>query len=169
MRRALFIDRDGVICRMVKYEYGWDSPQTPGDVRLVEGITGIINWANHNNILVVEISNQPSVARGKMSQKISDAIEKSVDQLLRGQGAKIDYVYVCPHHPKGVVAELTGECDCRKPKPGLLIRAARELGIDLGDSFFLGDKAGDVEAGEAAGCKTILYLHGDDLPEKGEE
>lgn len=166
--RAFFIDRDGVMCRMVEYESGWDSPQKPEDLSLVDGIVELVEKIKEEGFVVIEISNQPSVAKGKMSLEVSDYIEARMHRLLNERGVKIDYVYICHHHPKGVIPELTCECDCRKPKPGLIVRAAKELGIDLAESFFLGDKASDVEAGKAAGCKTILYLHEDDLPEKVE-
>lgn len=159
-RKALFIDRDGVMIRMVKYKHGWDCPQNPGDVKLVREIEEVIGWANKNGLPVIEISNQPGVAKGKMSQETSDAIEKRTHELLAEKGVKVNGVYICPH--------LGGECDCRKPKPGLLLQAAKELGIDLEKSVFLGDKAGDVMAGKAAGCKTIIFLHNNDLPEKVE-
>ena len=168
-KRALFLDRDGIIDHMVLYGYGWDSPQKPEDVKLVIGIAKIISWANKNNILTIEVSNQPGVAKGKMTQKTSDAIEERVHQLLRGKRAIIDNVYICPHHPEAVIPELKKMCDCRKPKPGLLFRAAKELKIDLTNSIMLGDKAGDVEAGKKAGCKTIIYLHKKDSVNKVEE
>lgn len=166
MIKALFLDRDGVINHMVLYDHGWDSPQKPQDVTLVKGIEKIISWANKNKVPVVVVSNQPGVAKGKMTQEISDAIEARTYELLKERGAVINKAYICPHHPEAVVPELKMICDCRKPKPGLLIRAARELGIDLGKSVMLGDKASDVEAGKTAGCKTILYFHKEDTPGK---
>lgn len=165
-RPALFCDRDGVINRMVKYPDGWDSPQKPQDVRLVSGIEKVIMWANKNKILVVEVSNQPGVAKGKMDQKTSDAIEAKVHLLLGREGAVIDKTYICPHHPKAVVPGLKKLCDCRKPKPGLLLQAAHELGIDLAGSVILGDKASDVEAGRSVGCKTIIFIHNEDAQNK---
>ena len=167
--KAFFVDRDGVVNRMVRYEYGWDSPQKPEDVVLVDEIVEVIEWANKKRIPVVEISNQPGVAKGKMTREQSMAIEEKVHKLLKIRGVRIDYKYICQHHPKGVVPELTMVCECRKPKPGLLLQAARELNIDLPSSFFLGDKAADAAAGKAAGCKTIIYLHDEDVPEKVEE
>src|SRR3989344_4084977 len=91
--RAFFIDRDGVICRMTEYEKGWDSPQRPEDIRLVEGIAELIRKVKEEGFVTVEISNQPGVAKGKMSQEMSDAIEARVHQLLDEQGVKIDYVF----------------------------------------------------------------------------
>lgn len=165
--KVLFIDRDGVINQVVKNEKGeYDSPQKVDLVYLVDGIEKILAWANTNGIKVIEISNQPGAAKGKISMKILDDIEIKIDNLLKEKGVKIDYKYICYHHPKGVVPELTLDCDCRKPKPGLLLRAAKDLKIDLKNSVFLGDRDWDVLAGKAAGCKTIIYLFKQDNPEK---
>ncbi|MFZ2202610.1 MAG: HAD-IIIA family hydrolase [Microgenomates group bacterium] len=163
---ALFLDRDGVMNRMVKCGTGWDSPHKVEAVVLVPETVEVIRWANDRSIPVIEISNQPGVAKGKLTQKESDAIQRKVEYLLGQKGARLDKVYVCPHHPNGVVPGLTRECDCRKPKPGLLLRAAKEVGIDLEKSVFLGDKESDALAGKAAGCKTIIYLHDEDELEK---
>lgn len=162
----LFLDRDGVINRMVRYEYGFDSPQSPGDVLLVSGIVELIKWVNTKGIKVIEVTNQPSVAKGKMSIETSSEIENEIDVLLNKDGAYIDKKYICYHHPKGVVAGLSIDCDCRKPKPGLLIQAAKEFDIDLSKSVFLGDKSTDVNCGKMAGCKTMILLHSEDEPEK---
>jgi len=150
MKEALFTDRDGIMSRMVKYSYDWDSPQHPEDVVLVDGIEEVISWANKNGIPVIEISNQPGVAKGKMTQGTSDAIEARVHELLKEKGAYIDKTYICPHSTNAIVASLKVDCDCRKPKPGV----------------FLGDKDTDVTAGQRAGTKTLLYIHGEDEAEK---
>lgn len=169
MRGVLFIDRDGVINRMVRYYYGWDSPQKEKDVELVSNIEKVIFWANKNGIPVVEVSNQPGVAKGKMDQKTSDAIEAKVHLLLKYKGVYIDRKHICSHHPKAVVSRLRVICDCRKPKPGLLRQAAQELKIDLKKSIFLGDKASDIKAGRTCGCKTMVFLHKEDEEDKIEE
>jgi D-glycero-D-manno-heptose 1,7-bisphosphate phosphatase len=137
----------------------YDSPQSIEQVSLVNGIEKIIGWANINGIKVVEISNQPAVAKGKMSLSTSDEIEEKIDSLLKNKKVRIDKKYICYHHP-------SSGCECRKPKPGLLIQAAKELDIDLKNSVFLGDRDWDVLAGKAAGCKTIVYLFKEDSPEK---
>jgi len=160
------MDRDGVINRMVLYKTSWDSPQKPKDVRLVPNIEKIISWANKNKIPVVEVSNQPGVAKGKMTQEVSDAIEARVHELLKEKGAVINKAYICPHHPNAVVLKLKRVCNCRKPKPGLILRAKKELHINLRNSIFLGDKASDAIAGRAAGVKTVVYLHHEDETKK---
>jgi len=171
MKKALFLDRDGVICKMVfDHELGlYDSPQRVIDVSLVPGIEKVINLIKEKGYFIIEASNQPGVAKGKITKEISDAIEARVHQLLREKGVKIDGKYICHHHPRGIVPNLTIKCNCRKPKPGLLLQAAREFNIDLEKSIFLGDNASDVEAGKNAGCRTIIYLHGGDTPEKVEK
>jgi len=157
------------MCKMVRYGDKWDSAQRVEDVKLVEGAGEIIKWANDNGVLTVEVSNQPGVAKGKMTRQLSDAIEARVHSLLTEQGARVDHKYICLHHPKGIVAELAIECDCRKPKPGLILRAAKEIGIDLSKSLFLGDKASDAQAGKSAGVKTVLFIHQNDETTKVEE
>ncbi len=163
---ALFVDRDGVINKMVKYEGVFDSPLVIDDVKLLPGIVDIIKWANKNGFPVIEISNQPGVAKGKMSKVSQQSIEKRVHVLLKKKGAKINKIYICPHHPKGVVKKFAIVCDCRKPKPGLILRAASDLNIDLEKSIFMGDSSTDVEAGKAAGVKTIIHLHSNNEVEK---
>lgn len=166
MSGALFLDRDGIISRMVKYNYGWDSPQQPQDVRLVDDIAEIITWADRRKIPVIEITNQPGVALGKMSQETADTIEKKIHELLRLKGANMDGSYICPHHPDALIPELKMVCDCRKPKPGLLLKAAKELDIDPAKSIFVGDNASDVKAAKNAGVKSLIYINGEDLPAK---
>lgn len=165
-KAALFIDRDGVINRMKLYSYGWDSPQSTGDITLVNGVEKIIGWANKNSIEVIEISNQPGVAKGKMTRKTSDEIEKGVHSLLKNHNIYINHKYFCYHHPEAKVKKYKKLCDCRKPKPGLLLKAAEDLKIDIKNSIFLGDNASDAEAGITAGCKTIIFSHKEDNPKK---
>lgn len=168
-KRALFLDRDGVICHMVKYPGGFDSAQRVEDVKLVHGIENVILTAKSKGWEVFEISNQPGVAKGKQTQELSDAIEAKVHSLLKEGAVEVDGVYICNHHPQAVVPQLAVGCDCRKPKPGLLLRAAEEYNIDLPSSVFYGDKASDVQASKAAGCKSMVLLHNEDTPDKVEE
>lgn len=165
-KQALFLDRDGIICKMVNYKNGFDSPQKVKDVKLIEGIVNIIQIARNKDWKVIEISNQPGVAKGKQTPELSDSIEQKAHDLLKKKGVDVNAVYICHHHPQGVVPELSIECDCRKPKPGLLIKASNEHNIDLPNSIFYGDKASDVEVGKAAGCKTMILLHNEDTPDK---
>lgn len=165
--KALFIDRDGVINNMVIQENGlFDSPQNLEQVSLVDGISEVVRWANENKIPVIMISNQPGVALGKMDMVTMENIEGKINDLLKRKGVVIDKIYKCLHHPKAVTADLKIACDCRKPKPGLIEKAALENDIELTSSVFLGDNVTDLEAGNTAGCKTILFLHKMDLPDK---
>ena len=164
--RALFLDRDGIMCHLIEYAYGFDSVQRVEDVRLVSGIDVVINCARENKWPVFEVSNQPGVALGKQTQELSDAIEARVHELLHEAGVSVDTAYICPHDTRGVVLELSINCDCCKPKPGMLYRAAQEHNVDLNASMFYGDKATDVQAAIAAGCKSMLLLHREDEPEK---
>jgi D-glycero-D-manno-heptose 1,7-bisphosphate phosphatase len=115
--RALFLDRDGVINRMVKYGAIWDSPQKPSDVSLVPGIESVIAWANKIEIPVIQISNQPGVAKGKLTQEMADLIQAEVHDQLRNHSVYINASFVCPHHPNAVDKQLRVVCDCRKPAP----------------------------------------------------
>lgn len=164
--RVLFLDRDGIMCHLIEYSYGFDSVQRVEDVRLVSGIDTVIKCAREKRWSVFEVSNQPGVALGKQTQELSDAIEARVHELLHETGVSIDTAYICPHDTRGVVPELSINCDYCKPKPGMLYRAAQEHNIDLSASIFYGDKATDVQAASATGCKSILLLHQEDEPQK---
>lgn len=169
MKRAVFLDRDGVITKMVLQKNGiYDSPQAINQVNLVEGITEVVNLLNKKNIPVIEITNQPGVALGKTSWKDLEEIERKAHLLLGQKRASINKIYRCFHHPKSQDIKLKIICNCRKPKPGLLFKAAKELNLDLNNSFFIGDNATDMEAGKATGCSTILFFHPFDLAEKRE-
>ena len=164
--KALFLDRDGLICHIVEYINGFDGPQKVEDVKLIEGIENVIQLAKSKKWKVIEISNQPGVAKGKQTSQLAAAIEAKVHTLLKEANVSVDATYICQHAPHGVVKKLSIECDCRKPKPGLLLKAAYDYNIDLSASIFYGDKATDVQASIAAGCKSMILLHTEDVPEK---
>ncbi|MBI2596924.1 HAD-IIIA family hydrolase [Candidatus Daviesbacteria bacterium] len=166
MKKALFLDRDGVINQMISYKGEFDSPKKVSDVKLVEGVAEVISWLNKKNIPVIEVTNQPGVALGKVNWKTLEAIEKSIHNLLVKDGVRINKVYRCFHHPKAILLDFKLECNCRKPKTGMLIQAAKDLEIKLSESVLFGDNATDIEAGKRVGCKTILFLHTNDTPEK---
>lgn len=166
MVKVVFIDRDGVVNQMVSYRGKFDSPRKASHVKLVEGVTEVISWLNKKNIPVVEITNQPGVALGKFDWKILEEIEKKINNLLIKEGAKINKVYRCFHHPKALLSDLKSECNCRKPKTGMLIQAAKDLDIKFSESILVGDSATDIEAGKKIGCKTILFYHTNDIAEK---
>lgn len=150
LRRAVFLDRDGTL----NVDSGYVS--RPQDVQLVEhAADGAKMLADAGYVLVIA-SNQSGIARGMTTQAQADAVDERLLTLLAQRGVMVQAVYRCPHLPAGSVAEFSIECDCRKPKPGMLVQAARELAINLEASWMIGDGARDVEAGLAAGCQAIL-------------
>lgn len=160
MKPALFLDRDGILNEMVYDEdHGlFDSPRRPDQVRLVRGAAELVQAAHANGYDVVVVTNQPGIAKGTLTGGMLDAVNGRLAELLREQGAAWDAIYHCPHHPRGsgVSNAFVRDCDCRKPKPGMLLQAARERSLDLGRSWMVGDGVVDVAAGRAAGCRTIL-------------
>ncbi len=160
--KAIFLDRDGVINEMVyNPEFGIaDSPHNTKEFKFLDGIVQAIKIFNRMGFLVVFASNQPDVAKGKMTLELLEKIDKKIERELKKKGAHLDAIYYCLHHPeKGFsdeVPELKINCNCRKPKPGLLLKAAKELNIDLSKSYMIGDGLTDIKAGKRAGCKTIF-------------
>ena len=153
-QKAIFLDRDGTINVFDGFIV------KPEQIRLVNDAAQAIREINSSEYLVICVTNQPVIARGDVTFEELDAIHAKLDSLLGEQGAYLDDLFFCPHHPdKGFVderAEFKIECDCRKPKPGLLIRAAQKYNIDLSKSYMIGDTERDVEAGRAAGCTSLL-------------
>jgi D-glycero-D-manno-heptose 1,7-bisphosphate phosphatase len=133
-----------------------DSPANPDEFRLLPHVAEAVRNVKELGFLAIVISNQPGIAKGKFSPALLDRMTEKMLSELAGAGAQIDAVYYCHHHPDGVVKEYQLSCDCRKPKPGLLIKAAADMNIDLGSSYMVGDGITDIQAGQAAGTKTIL-------------
>jgi D-glycero-D-manno-heptose 1,7-bisphosphate phosphatase len=157
-RPAVFVDRDGVINELVPDPGSGllESPLTTGDVALIDGAAAALRRLASAGRLLVGVSNQPSAAKGVMSLDRLYAIQARVLELLVAEGVRFDDFRLCLHHPDGVVAELSRGCDCRKPAPGMLLKVASELDIDLERSWMIGDTDADVLAGRAAGCRTVL-------------
>jgi D-glycero-D-manno-heptose 1,7-bisphosphate phosphatase len=158
MNRAVFLDRDGVINAMVyNTEFGLvDSPANPREFRLLPGAADAIRWINQLGFLAVVISNQPGIAKGKFSLALLEAMTHLMRSELAAHGAILDAVYYCYHHPDGVIRQYRQVCECRKPKPGMLLQASAEMGIALDRSYFIGDGITDMQAGQAAGTTNIL-------------
>ena len=153
-QKAVFLDRDGTINRYKGFLKNID------DFELIPGVTDAIKKLNSSGYLVIVITNQPVVARGEVTFEELEEIHKKMETLLGLEGAYIDGLYFCPHHPnkgyEGEIAQLKFDCDCRKPKPGMLLKAAKDFNIDLSQSFMVGDSENDVKAGIAAGCRSVL-------------
>jgi D-sedoheptulose 7-phosphate isomerase len=157
LNRAVFLDRDGVINDLVYYpEAGIiDSPFTPELFRLLPQVDEAIRRLNEAGFKVVVATNQPGIAKGHFSEVTLAEMQTKMVRELEKRGAHLDGVYYCPHHPEGI-NDYRLDCECRKPKPGLLLQAARELDIDLGASFMVGDSLSDIKTGQNANCHTVL-------------
>jgi len=150
LRAAVFLDKDGTVLADVPYNV---APERMAYAPMA--LAGLSRLAQTDLSLVV-ISNQPGVARGLFAADALNAVGVKLAAMFQAARAHLDGFYWCPHHPEGVVQPYAMACDCRKPKPGLLLRAAQELGLDLAESWFIGDILDDVEAGNRAGCRSIL-------------
>lgn len=157
-RKGVFLDRDGVInAYTYNAEFGTiDSPAHPDQFVLTPGAAEAIARLNEHKLLVVVVSNQPGIAKGKFSRSLLDEVTGKMKRQIEEASGRLDAVYYCLHHPEGTVEQYRGICDCRKPKPGLLLQAARELQIDLAQSYMVGDGIVDVLAGRQAGTRTIF-------------
>jgi len=153
---AVFLDRDGTINQDTNYL------SNPDEVRLIPGSAQAIARLNRAGLAVVVVTNQSGLARGFYSHEDLQAVHAELDRLLAAHGARVDAYYHCPHHPEGVVEHLALECDCRKPGPGMVLRAAEELDLRLTGSFMVGDRPGDVGCALAAGLYAVRVLSGPD-------
>ncbi|MBQ7731019.1 MAG: HAD family hydrolase [Lentisphaeria bacterium] len=152
MRQACFFDRDGVIIEEADYIHD------PALVRLCPFAAEAVRAMHDAGRLVIVVSNQSGIARGYFTEADLKAVDARMNELLEAEGAHIDATYYCYHHKKGVIPEYAIDCDCRKPKPGLFLRAAKDLDIDLAASFMIGDKESDLEAGLNAGCRGVALV-----------
>lgn len=153
-QKAIFLDRDGTINEYVGFLTDIK------EFRLLDGVAEAIRKINASGYLAIVVTNQPIIARGEVSFTELQEIHNKMETLLGAEGAYIDAIYFCPHHPdkgfEGERVEYKISCDCRKPKPGMLLKAAEDFNIDLSRSWMVGDGKNDVEAGKNAGCKTVL-------------
>jgi histidinol-phosphate phosphatase family protein len=157
-QRAVFLDRDGTLNREV------DGVRAPEQLELLPGVADAIHRLNHHGWRAVVVSNQPVVAKGFCREADVQAIHNKLETLLGREHAFVDRIYYCPHHPEkgfaGERADLKIDCACRKPKPGMVFQAAKELNIDLAQSWFIGDTTTDVQTARNAGVKSILVRTG---------
>ncbi len=153
-QKAVFLDRDGTINKYVGFLRDID------DFELLPGVADAIKLINNSGWLAIVVTNQPVIARGEVTKEELERIHMKMETLLGKEGAYIDALYYCPHHPdkgfEGEIPELKFECDCRKPKPGMLLQAAYDFNIDLRSSWMIGDGKNDILAGINAGCRTAL-------------
>lgn len=153
-QKAVFLDRDGTINKYVGFLRKID------DFELLPSISDAIKKINASGYLVIVVTNQPVIARGEVTWDELEEIHNKMETELGNNGAYLDGIYFCPHHPhkgyEGEVTELKFDCACRKPKPGMLLKAAEDFNIDLSQSWMIGDGETDVKAGIAAGCRTVL-------------
>jgi D-glycero-D-manno-heptose 1,7-bisphosphate phosphatase len=149
-RVGVFLDRDGTLT--LPYHH----PTRPEHLVPRDGIVAPLRRLADAGVALVIVTNQSVLARGLLTGDGFAAAQLSFEQGLAAAGVHFDGVYHCPHHPEGVVAALAMRCGCRKPEPGMLLRAAAEHGIDLARSWMVGDQPSDVEAGRRAGCRTVL-------------
>lgn len=153
-QKAIFLDRDGTINKYVGFLRNID------DFELLPGVTEAIRKINSSGYLAVVVTNQPVIARGEVTFEQLDEIHNKMETLLGQEGAYLDAIYFCPHHPdkgfEGEIPELKIDCGCRKPKPGMLFRAAEDFNIDMNSSWMVGDGRIDIKAGQNAGCRTAL-------------
>jgi len=150
MNRAVFLDRDGVITKDSGFVHKLS------DFHLLRGAAEAIRMLNVAGFLVIVVTNQSGVARGIFSRFALEEFNSHMVSELAKRGARLDGIYTCPHHPEGKIKQYSKACGCRKPGPGLLLRAAKEHGIHLGASWMIGDRDSDMAAGKAAGCSTLL-------------
>ena len=150
LRPAVFLDKDGTVIENVPYNVD------PEKIRLVATAAAGLTALSGAGYQLVIISNQSGVARGLFAEEALSNVKERVEKLLAEVGVPLAGFYYCPHHPQGSVASYTTVCDCRKPAPGMLMRAARELNLDLARSWMVGDLLDDMEAGHGAGCRTVL-------------
>lgn len=157
-QKAIFLDRDGTINKYVGFLRNIDN------FELIDGVSEAIKKINASGYLAIVVTNQPVIARGEVTFQELEEIHNKMETLLGKDGTYLDAIYYCPHHPhrgyEGERPELKIDCNCRKPKPGMLLKAAEDFNIDLSQSWMIGDGENDVKAGINAGCKTVLLSNG---------
>lgn len=154
--KAVFLDKDGTLVDNIHYN------AEPRRMTLCSGAGAALRLLSRLDYRLFVVSNQDGIARGKFAEDAMEAVRNRLADLLFRENLALDGFYYCPHHPDGSVAPYAIECDCRKPKPGMLRRAADEHGIDLAGSWMIGDILHDVEAGNRAGCRTLLIDNGNE-------
>jgi len=161
VNKAFFLDRDGIVLSMV-YDLESstiDTPRISSQIKFIDGVFDLLKYTSFLGYRNIVISNQPAVALKKMSLKNFNEIQRVMNQRLNQNHAVIDDYFYCFHHPFAKVPKYRINCSCRKPKTGLIKRAAKKYDFDLPKSWFLGDGVNDILAGQKSGCKTILLAN----------
>ncbi|MCF0155127.1 MAG: D-glycero-beta-D-manno-heptose 1,7-bisphosphate 7-phosphatase [Veillonella sp.] len=156
MKKVLFLDRDGVLNVDTDYLHKAE------DLQWMPGAQEALALAVQKGYTLIVVTNQSGVARGYYTEEDVQSLHQHMNQVLTAAGAPIEHFYYCPHHKEGAVAEYAKDCDCRKPKPGMLLEAMKNYDIDTAHSFLIGDSQRDVDAAQAAGVRGYLYK-GDNL------
>lgn len=155
MNKAVFLDKDGTLIPDIPFNVD------PGKITLETGAIAALKSLKSNGFRLIIISNQSGVAHGYFEESALGSVREKLESLLTSE-IPLDSFYYCPHHPEGVVQQYAKDCHCRKPMPGLFFQAAEDHDIDLTRSWMIGDILNDVEAGNRAGCKTILINNGNE-------
>jgi D-glycero-D-manno-heptose 1,7-bisphosphate phosphatase len=159
LRRAAFIDRDGVINRELHHVHRVE------DFHVLPGVVEGLRMLAAGGYALVVVTNQGGIAKGLYTPEQYESLTAHMRQWFQAQGVEFDGIYHCPHHPGGTVAQWSVACTCRKPEPGMMLQASEELGLDLADSVMVGDKVSDVEAARRAGVgRLVLVESGHALP-----
>lgn len=153
--KAIFLDRDGVINKEVSHL------SDPKDFEFIQGSIEALKVLKQKGFLLIIITNQAGIARGLFTEETLKLIHHKMIKVLEQNNIRLDDIFYCPHHP-----EFTGSCDCRKPKPGMILKAKAKYNIDLTKSFMVGDTLNDIQTGNAVKCKTVLVLTGYGAEEK---
>lgn len=158
MKKAVFLDRDGVLNELVPNpatgEY--EPPHSPDDLIIFPDVIESLRILQGAQFELFLISNQPDYAKGKTTLENLQAVHAKLDRIVRSEGIRFREYYYCYHHPQGKVPEYSIECECRKPKPFFILMAAKRYSLDLSRSWMIGDRDSDIECGKAAGTKTIM-------------
>ncbi|MBI4575337.1 MAG: HAD-IIIA family hydrolase [Planctomycetes bacterium] len=156
MRRAVFLDRDGVLVDLVPEDGRHRTARRPSEIALVPFATEAVRLLRQHGFLVIVVTNQPGVAKGHFSERRLAACHRRLASLMARAGAPLDAIHYCPHHPLEGRGPYRRVCTCRKPAPGLILAAMARFGIRAEDSYMVGDRHTDVAAGGQAGLTTIL-------------
>lgn len=159
LRPAVFFDRDGTLTEEVGYV------NHPSRLRLIRGTAAAVRLCNENGLLAIVVTNQAGVARGYFEESMIRDVHARLRELLVREGARLDAIYYCPHHPREGKPPYRADCNCRKPRPGMIEQAAREHPIDLARSYMVGDKISDSQFGRRLGLRTVMVMTGYGLGE----